>query len=124
MPKCRFRVDLLSSLSIADRIKNRDNGDIAVDFYHRYKVILSRFLFKHICRRVYVLDDHEFSNNKSLINYKLITELIKIMSCEMQEDVKIMKEMNLDAFRFSISWSRLLPSKLSNIYIFYKSDDH
>ncbi|KAL9420925.1 hypothetical protein AB3S75_038486 [Citrus x aurantiifolia] len=50
-----------------DRIKNRDNGDIAVDFYHRYK-----------------------------------------------EDVKIMKEMNLDAFRFSISWSRLLPSgKLS-----------
>ncbi|KAL5566560.1 hypothetical protein UlMin_029724 [Ulmus minor] len=31
-----------------------------------------------------------------------------------KEDVKIMKEMNLDAYRFSISWSRLLPNgKLS-----------
>ncbi|PON69725.1 Glycoside hydrolase [Parasponia andersonii] len=31
-----------------------------------------------------------------------------------QEDVGIMKEMNLDAYRFSISWSRLLPNgKLS-----------
>ncbi|KAJ0037373.1 hypothetical protein Pint_24096 [Pistacia integerrima] len=45
-----------------ERIADRSNGDVAVDFYHRYK-----------------------------------------------EDVKIMKEMNTDAFRFSISWSRLLP---------------
>ncbi|KAK1588098.1 hypothetical protein Q3G72_019815 [Acer saccharum] len=51
----------------SDRISDRSNGDIAVDFYHRYK-----------------------------------------------EDVQIMKDMNLDAFRFSISWSRLLPrGKLS-----------
>ncbi|XP_010497127.1 PREDICTED: beta-glucosidase 32-like [Camelina sativa] len=41
-----------------------DNGDVAVDFYHRYK-----------------------------------------------EDIKLMKEMNLDTFRFSLSWSRILPSK-------------
>ncbi|KAM7484380.1 hypothetical protein LguiA_000389 [Lonicera macranthoides] len=27
-----------------------------------------------------------------------------------EEDVKIMKEMGLDAYRFSISWSRILPS--------------
>ncbi|KAK1587490.1 hypothetical protein Q3G72_013465 [Acer saccharum] len=27
----------------------------------------------------------------------------------LREDVQIMKDMNLDAFRFSISWSRLLP---------------
>ncbi|KAJ4711684.1 putative Beta-glucosidase [Melia azedarach] len=32
-----------------------------------------------------------------------------------KEDVQIMKEMNLDAFRFSISWSRILPTgKLSS----------
>ena len=30
----------------------------------------------------------------------------------MQEDVEIMKEMNLDAYRFSISWPRVLPSKI------------
>lgn len=49
------------------KIKDSSNGDIAVDFYHRYK-----------------------------------------------EDVKVIKEMGLDAYRFSISWSRLLPKgKLS-----------
>ncbi|KAL5567248.1 hypothetical protein UlMin_030412 [Ulmus minor] len=49
------------------RIKDRSNGDVAINQYHRYK-----------------------------------------------EDVGIMKEMNLDAYRFSISWSRLLPNgKLS-----------
>ncbi|KAL5567252.1 hypothetical protein UlMin_030416 [Ulmus minor] len=45
-----------------EKIKDRSNGDVANDEYHRYK-----------------------------------------------EDVGIMKDMNLDAYRFSISWSRLLP---------------
>ncbi|KAJ0096246.1 hypothetical protein Patl1_17274 [Pistacia atlantica] len=45
-----------------ERISDGSNGDVAVDFYHRYK-----------------------------------------------EDVKIMKDMNTDALRFSISWSRVLP---------------
>ncbi|XAR54323.1 Beta-primeverosidase [Bertholletia excelsa] len=50
-----------------DKIFNGDNGDVAVDFYHRYK-----------------------------------------------EDVKLMKFLGMDAFRFSISWSRILPrGKLS-----------
>ena len=30
----------------------------------------------------------------------------------LQEDVKLMEEIGLDAYRFSISWSRLLPSKV------------
>ncbi|KAK9266368.1 hypothetical protein L1049_001636 [Liquidambar formosana] len=45
-----------------NRILGQSNGDVAVDFYHRYK-----------------------------------------------EDVQLMKDMGMDAFRFSISWSRLLP---------------
>nr|AAF34650.1 prunasin hydrolase isoform PHA precursor [Prunus serotina] len=50
-----------------ERIKDRSNGDIAIDQYHRYK-----------------------------------------------EDVGIMKNMGLDSYRLSISWSRLLPNgKLS-----------
>lgn len=42
----------------------------------------------------------------------------------MQEDVAIMKNIGFDAYRFSISWSRVLPSKkfkvlsgLKNIFI-------
>jgi len=31
--------------------------------------------------------------------------------CDRQEDVKMLKEMGMDAYRFSISWSRILPSK-------------
>ncbi|KAG5253566.1 beta-glucosidase [Salix suchowensis] len=45
-----------------ERISDHSNGDVAVDFYNRYK-----------------------------------------------EDVQRMKEMGMDAFRFSISWSRVLP---------------
>jgi beta-glucosidase len=28
----------------------------------------------------------------------------------MQEDVRLMKDMGMDAYRFSISWTRILPS--------------
>ncbi|XP_019168143.1 PREDICTED: beta-glucosidase 12-like [Ipomoea nil] len=51
----------------SERILDHNNGDVAVDFYHRYK-----------------------------------------------EDIKLMKDEGLDGFRFSISWSRILPyGKLS-----------
>lgn len=46
----------------AGKIANGDNGDLAVDQYHRYK-----------------------------------------------QDVKLIKNMGMDAYRFSISWSRILP---------------
>ncbi|KAF7831641.1 cyanogenic beta-glucosidase-like [Senna tora] len=50
-----------------EKIKDRSNGDVATDQYHRYK-----------------------------------------------EDVALMKDMNLDSYRLSISWSRILPKgKLS-----------
>jgi beta-glucosidase len=34
---------------------------------------------------------------------------------KMQEDVRIMKDMGVDAYRFSISWTRILPSKCDMI---------
>ncbi|WVZ00803.1 hypothetical protein V8G54_026872 [Vigna mungo] len=46
-----------------EKIRDKSNGDVAVDQYHRYK-----------------------------------------------EDIKIMKDMNMDAYRFSISWPRILPN--------------
>jgi beta-glucosidase/6-phospho-beta-glucosidase/beta-galactosidase len=30
---------------------------------------------------------------------------------KMQEDLCLMKDMGMDAYRFSISWTRILPSK-------------
>lgn len=45
------------------KIADGNNGDVAVDFYHRYK-----------------------------------------------EDLNLIKDMNMDAFRFSIAWSRILPN--------------
>jgi beta-glucosidase/6-phospho-beta-glucosidase/beta-galactosidase len=34
----------------------------------------------------------------------------------MQEDVHIMKDMGMDAYRFSISWTRILPSKCELLF--------
>ena len=48
---------------VAEKIRDRSNGDVAVDSYHKYK-----------------------------------------------EDIKLIKDLNMDAYRFSISWSRVLPS--------------
>ncbi|KAI8545739.1 hypothetical protein RHMOL_Rhmol07G0061400 [Rhododendron molle] len=55
-----------------DKFANRSNGDVALDFYHRYK-----------------------------------------------EDVQLMKFMGMDGFRFSISWTRLLPSLKPFVTIFH-----
>ncbi|CAM8958245.1 unnamed protein product [Rhodiola kirilowii] len=53
--------------NFSDRISDGSNGDVATDFYHKYK-----------------------------------------------EDLTLMKDMGSDAFRFSLSWSRIIPSgKLS-----------
>nr|TKR97095.1 linamarase family protein [Populus alba] len=55
-----------------ERINDHSNGNVAVDFYHRYK-----------------------------------------------EDVQRMKEMGMDAFRFSISWSRVLPRLQPYVTLFH-----
>src|SRR5690242_17183627 len=50
------------------KIKNRENGDVADDFYHRY-----------------------------------------------ESDIELMNEMKIPAFRFSLSWPRILPSGTGTI---------
>jgi hypothetical protein len=36
--------------------------------------------------------------------------LIQTFQKKTQEDVRLMKDMGMDAYRFSISWTRILPS--------------
>lgn len=50
------------------KVKNKNNGDVACDHYHRF-----------------------------------------------HEDVQLMKEMGLKAYRFSISWSRILPEGIGKV---------
>ncbi|CAJ1933299.1 unnamed protein product [Sphenostylis stenocarpa] len=71
----------------SDRIEDRNNGDVAVDSYHHYKVLpIQSFFF--LCSLSVVI-----TNEKKML---------------------IVKNMNLDAYRFSISWSRIVPNgKLS-----------
>jgi beta-galactosidase GanA len=40
----------------------------------------------------------------------------------LQEDVQRMKEMGMDAFRFSISWSRVLPRKFFHFFFKFVLD--
>ncbi|GJN33610.1 hypothetical protein PR202_gb22230 [Eleusine coracana subsp. coracana] len=60
---------------IPGKILNNDTGDVANDFYHRYKVTENCYWLVSI-----------------------------------SDDVKLLKDMNLDAFRFSIAWTRILPN--------------
>jgi beta-glucosidase len=36
-----------------------------------------------------------------------------------KEDVRLMKDMGMDAYRFSISWTRILPSEWPYLPTFY-----
>lgn len=72
-------------------------GDVACDQYHKYKVPFSHLLYNI---SLYITCDRLISLTASPTKFVL------------QEDVKLMVDIGLDAYRFSISWSRLLPSKV------------
>ena len=42
----------------------------------------------------------------------LLISLVLSPFAALQEDVDLMKSLNFDAYRFSISWSRIFPGKL------------
>lgn len=55
-----------------------------------------------------ILDKNYIKKDFYVLNKYIAEESIWLW----QEDVGIMKEMGMDAYRFSISWSRILPSKI------------
>lgn len=78
-------------------IAGNQNGDVAVDQYHRYKVLNHA---KQINRSGLTgWDTREF--DAFIVNSFVL----------LQEDVDLMKSLNFDAYRFSISWSRIFPGK-------------
>jgi beta-glucosidase/6-phospho-beta-glucosidase/beta-galactosidase len=46
-----------------------------------------------------------------LVNLYCHHYLCPVLLFDWQEDVRLLKEMGMDAYRFSISWPRILPSK-------------
>ncbi|KAL6273426.1 hypothetical protein ACE6H2_024118 [Prunus campanulata] len=112
----------------SERIMDGSNGDVTVDQYHRYKedvaimkntgsdayrfLLPSRKLSRHVNE-----DGIKYYNNP--INELQLKERIKDGSSgdvavdqyhRYKGDVAIMKNMGWDAYRMSISWSRLLPN--------------
>ena len=74
------------------------NGDVAVDQYHRYKVVLD--YENKSTRSSFFADKIRETDNLLLYSFLLL-----------QEDVDLMKSLNFDAYQFSISWSRIFPGK-------------
>ena len=62
---------------------------------------------------------YEYLNNQALPYFFFFLNAmtyINVNGLNEQEDIKLIKEMNMDSFRFSLSWSRILPSKY-NFYL-------
>lgn len=51
--------------------------------------------------------------DKSSKKYDLsLTNYSKVKTQSLQSDIDLMKDLGMDAYRFSISWPRIFPSKL------------
>lgn len=95
------------------KIIDFSNADVAVDQYHRFAVcilITCRSMFNYLWERS-------------------ISKLDFVGHCK-QEDIQLMKDMGMDAYRFSISWSRIYPSKFlyitcsRSIYKYFSAESH
>jgi len=98
-------------------------------FFILYSIVVlkQKFIFKvyfqWICTRVMeILHAMDITNTRYLIHKliliwssssKICTKQIQDLDY-LQEDVQLMANMGLDAYRFSISWSRLIPGKIWN----------
>ena len=82
-----------SFLQFVGKISDFSNADVAVDQYHRF--LRLAVLFKSGIYAIYVMCQ--------LFLWWFWTSVF-------QEDVQLMANMRMDAYRFSIAWSRILPS--------------
>ena len=92
--------------AVTEKISDGSTGNVAIDFYHKYKVKPNtNNLLSLVSGLVFIL-----MVTKSLSFSKRTSELM------LQEDIKLLKFIGMDAMRFSISWSRVLPSKRSSLW--------
>ncbi|PIA61401.1 hypothetical protein AQUCO_00300734v1 [Aquilegia coerulea] len=108
------------------------NGDIACDQYHKYKVcVLDSKEYTNIRNTIitansifpfhliwYMFDEKKFNVHTKFL--RILTSSVRLLDGSklvhaghfsfFQEDVQLMVDTGLDAYRFSISWSRLIPS--------------
>ena len=76
------------------------NGSVADDSYYLYEVLLS---------------------SPKIVNHTSnITHCLHEKISEHQEDVNLLHQIGFNAYRFSISWSRILPRKISIDHIFVR----
>lgn len=79
--------------NFAGKIKNNDTGDVADDHYHRFLVLC----FTHF----------------PITGVRLLCWESEVWRLILQEDIELMNSMGMNAYRFSISWTRILPRTLS-----------
>ena len=108
------------------------DGDIACDQYHKYKVsrcgtymhkkhlIWPRELqLSHLWhirdwfRLIFINYLNKSHQNQIPYIYSYFTIGIYMYIHFLQEDIQLMAKMGLDAYRFSISWSRLIPGAIT-----------
>ncbi|CAJ1958453.1 unnamed protein product [Sphenostylis stenocarpa] len=84
---------------IEGKIIDKSNGDVAVDHYHRY--MTNRFRWKVI--------DSIFAGEYGGIAEILFRESYNYFY---EEDIDLIAKLGFNAYRFSISWSRIFPDGL------------
>jgi len=99
------KLELMLYFNFPEKIKDGSNGSVADNSYHLYKVIFHYFHWLH-------------NQSHSLII------IIKKKKKTLQEDVALLHQIGFNAYRFSISWSRILPRKLSKRFIFFFFEDY
>jgi len=82
------------------KISDFSNADVAVDQYHRFEVAVCFHFQRGVCA------------NLHRMIFMTSTRMIYVTFWHFcfQEDVQLMADMGMDAYRFSIAWSRILPS--------------
>lgn len=91
----------------SEKIKDGSNGSVADNSYHLYKVINCPLSFFFVVVLPNFNLTSSFHRHRS---HSLIISFIKRKN-GLQEDVALLHQIGFNAYRFSISWSRILPRK-------------